>query len=644
MQAAQLVGSALPRHRNVIRTPQFVVLMLILLASLAGGLLTPALPFTVVSILSFAALAKLCLREWQNLQSLRQAYGLAMLAAHDGFWEWNPITKDLHVGPRLLEILGYREDFLPDTNAWLKLVHPDDRAGYNNAVAEHLKGNTDFFYCEYRVLAKNGIYRWIGSRGLAVRGRNGKAYQMVGSVTDITDRRNHQEEMEFLAQHDALTSLPNRLLFAQHLHEAIQAATKTGKQLAVLFIDLDRFKNINDTLGHRAGDQLLQMVGQRLTKVLPSNCHLYRQGGDEFIVLIDAPADNIAAIGIATLLKETITAPFTGDESNFFTSASIGISQFPEDASDGETLLRHADTAMYEAKAAGGNTIRSHTAQMNARVIFRMTLETRLRRAIPDKQLSLNFQPQLDAQSGRLVGAEALLRWHDGKTQIPPDQFIPVAEECGLILPIGDWVIEQAICQIIEWRKTYGDIPPIAINLSPRQFWRPALSQLILEKLQTSGLPNTALEVEVTESVLLDAEGSSIDELLKLRAAGISIALDDFGTGYSSLSYLQRLPISTLKIDRSFINNLVPDDDSSSSEPLVKAIIAMAKSLSFLVIAEGVETEVQHQHLRSMGCDIIQGYLVSPPLPAKQFADKFLVDRGILSTHPVNNDITKNGA
>lgn len=225
------------------------------------------------------------------------------------------------------------------------------------------------------------------------------------------------------------------------------------------------------------------------------------------------------------------------------------------------------------------------------------------------------------------MGAEALLRWHDGEHQIPPDQFIPVAEESGLIIPIGDWVIEQGIAQISAWRQAFGEIPPIAINLSPRQFWRPALSTLILNKLQAAGLPSHVLEVEVTESVLLDAEGSSIDELLKLRSAGIPIAMDDFGTGYSSLSYLQRLPIGTLKIDRSFINDLVLDDGSTGSEPLVKAIIAMAQSLSLRVIAEGVETVAQQRHLQTLGCDVIQGYLISRPLPAAEFAARFLVDR-----------------
>lgn len=629
MQLLQLAISLSPQSYQKIGKLPLIVVIVALISGITGMLLTPDPWFATLLISGFFGLAWLTHIEWRNFQSVRRAYDMAMLAAHDGFWEWNPLTKKLRVGTRLLEILGYQEDFLPDTDAWLKLVHPDDRVAYNQAVSQHLKGETDFFYCEYRVLAKDGTYRWIGSRGLAVRDRYGKAYQMVGSVTDITERRNHQEEMEFLAQHDALTGLPNRLLFSQHLHEALQAAQENSSQVAVLFIDLDRFKIINDTLGHRAGDQLLQMVTQRLKNVMPTTCRLYRQGGDEFIVLMAPTADAKATVDIAIRVKEEIAAPFSGGESNFFTSASIGVSFFPDDAADGETLLRHADTAMYAAKAVGGNTFRCHTPLMNQRITVRMSLETRLRRAVQDNQLELHFQPQTHALSGQLVGAEALLRWHDGEKQIPPDHFIPVAEECGLIVPIGDWVIEQAIRQILAWRKDFGEIPPIAINLSPRQFWRPALSSLILERLHTAGLPNDALEVEVTESVLLDPEGSSIDELLKLRAAGIPIALDDFGTGYSSLSYLQRLPISTLKIDRSFINELVLDDGSAGSEPMVKAILAMAKSLSFRVVAEGVETAAQLQHLQTLGCDVIQGYLISRPLPAAEFARKFLVDRNI---------------
>lgn len=624
---AKLTRSSL-QHRRFASSPLSAALtaglFVCLFAGFVGYLYSPGI---ISALLLTAALISVAVRIYldrRTFQSVRRAYDMAMLAAHDGFWEWNPITKTLHVGTRLLEILGYREDFLPDTHAWLKLVHPDDVGTYNRAVSLHLKGETEHFYCEYRVLGSDGNYRWIASRGLAVRDSDGRAYQMVGSVTDITDRRTHQEELEFLAQHDSLTGLPNRLMFAERLQAAITSARERNTRLAVLFIDLDRFKNINDTLGHRAGDQLLQLVTQRLLQDLPPDCQLFRQGGDEFLVLLNPAEDAKAALHTAMLLKEGLTTPISGGESDFFTTASIGISLFPEDAADGETLLRHADTAMYEAKAAGGNTIRSHTPVMNERITFRMSLETKLRRAVAKNQLQLHFQPQVATASGQLTGAEALLRWHDGEKFIPPDHFIPVAEDSGLIIQIGEWVVEQTIAQILEWRAMDLAVPPIAINLSPRQFWHSSISTFILERLQQAGLPTSAIKAEVTESVLLDAEGASIEELRRLHAAGVMIALDDFGTGYSSLSYLQRLPIGTLKIDKSFIKDLVLDEPTSSSEPMVRAIMAMAKSLTLEVVAEGVETQPQRRELETLGCDVIQGYLISRPLPAGEFAEKFL--------------------
>jgi diguanylate cyclase (GGDEF)-like protein/PAS domain S-box-containing protein len=610
---------------------KFHLIALVITAAIAlpAYLLAPGIVTALLLTLVLLAIAWIAVDEWRHFQSVSRAYEMAMQAAHDGFWEWNPQTKVLHVGRRLLQILGYHEDFLPDTHAWLRLVHPDDVATYNHAVAQHLKGESEYFYCEYRVLASDGLYRWIASRGLAVRDRRGQAFQMVGSVTDITERRNHQDEMEFLARHDVLTGLPNRLLFAEHLNEAINAAKILNHQIGVLFFDLDRFKNINDTLGHRAGDRLLQLVAEHVGKKLPRNARLYRQGGDEFIVLLAPLSDAEAAFLAAGTVKDVIATPITGDETDYFTSASIGVSLYPSDAGDGETLLRHADTAMYEAKAAGGNTIRTHTQQMDERVVSRMGLEIRLRRAIQDNQLDLHFQPKVDTASRRVVGAESLLRWHDGEKQIPPDRFIPVAEESGLILPIGEWVIDRAIAQIAQWRTQYADLIPITINLSPRQFWRPSVSRYIIDGLQAAGLPSSALEVEVTESVLLDADSGCIDELMRLRDAGIRIALDDFGTGYSSLSYLHRLPISTLKIDRSFISALPLEGSTGGSEPLVRAIVAMAQSLSLEVVAEGVETEAQYEFLKSLGCETVQGYLTGRPVNASEFSAKYLADRSI---------------
>ncbi len=605
-------------------------LSLLIASSLLLNLLQPSLVYDFLVATSGSILLWAGYQELQRFQSISQAYQLAMQAAHDGFWEWNPVTKKLLVGQRLLQILGYREDFLPDTHAWLRLVHPDDRANYNQAVAEHLKGKTPHFYCEYRVLASDGRYCWIASRGMAVRDGHGTAYQMVGSVTDITERRQYEETMEFLARHDVLTGLPNRLLFAEQLQDAIDAARIGQQQLAVLFIDLDRFKNINDTLGHRAGDEMLQAVALRLRERLPKAARLYRHGGDEFIVLLHPVVDGDEVNQLALSIKECISQqgePQTPGQ-QFFTTASIGISLFPDDADDGETLLRHADTAMYAAKAAGGNTMRQHTPQMDEHLHLRTSLENKLHQALANNEFSLHFQPQIAVATGRLIGAEALLRWHDGENFIPPDQFIPVAEECGLIVPMGDWVIDQACRQIASWRQQLPDIPPIAINLSARQFWRPALKQRILNALAANQLGSETLEVEVTESVVLDEASDGLEQLQQLHEAGISIALDDFGTGYSSLAYLQRLPVRKLKIDRAFIRPL--DNDirgENHDEALVRAIIAMAHSLSLRVVAEGVETPRQLHILQALGCDVIQGYLYSRPLSADDFFRKFLVDR-----------------
>lgn len=601
-------------------------LIIVMILGLMLNFIQPGLHSNMV--LSGAGIALLVLvhAEYRHFRSISLAYDLAMQAANDGFWDWDPVSKKLHVGSRLLQILGYQEDFLPDTHAWLRLVHPADIAAYNREVARHIKGETDHFYCEYRVLASDGQYRWIASRGLAVRNHKGTAYQMVGSVTDITERRQHQEELEFLASHDILTGLPNRLLLAEQLQAAIDESVRLQQQLAIIFIDLDRFKNINDSLGHRAGDRMLQTIAIELRALLPSGSQLYRQGGDEFIVLLKA-TNTESSMTVARQLKECLSQPLVDDDTAFLTTASIGISVFPSDANDGETLLRHADAAMYAAKAVGGNAIRFHTPQMDERLSRRISLETRLHKALQDNCFELHFQPKLSMVDGCLVGAEALLRWRDGASMVPPDQFIPVAEECGLIVPIGDWVIERAARQLAEWRQSHGEILPIAINLSPRQFWRPSVSQRILETLTEHGLPTSAMEVEVTESVVLDPGGDGVEQLARLRAAGIGIALDDFGTGYSSLSYLQRLPVGTLKIDRAFINGLIQEGEERGSEPLVRAIIAMAHSLSLEVVAEGVETQTQWEILASLGCDVVQGYLVSRPLPAAEFAEKFLVGR-----------------
>ncbi len=561
-----------------------------------------------------------------RLWAMQRAYGLAMAAAHDGFWSWDPVSKRLDVGKRLLEILGYRDNFLPDTHAWLELVHPDDRADFNRTVAEHLKGLTPFFYCEYRVRASSGQYLWIASRGIAVRDRRGVAYQMAGSVTDITERKLHDEELAFMAQHDPLTGLPNRLLLAEKLGEALHQATARQERVALLFIDLDRFKDINDSLGHRLGDRLLQDVAGRLRGALGPSDTLVRQGGDEFIVLLTGISDGATAETRARDFLERLNQPFVTDGNQLHVGASIGLSLYPDDAADAEQLLRDADTAMYVAKRQGGGQVARHTPVMKERVQQRAAIELRLHRAIEQKAFSLHYQPKFDTASGYLIGAEALLRWQDDDGQwIPPDRFISVAEETGLIVPLGHWVLTEAIACLARWNALSPTPLHMAINLSARQFWTGDLTETIVALCAEHGVACGQIELEVTESMLLQAEGNHVDMLHAMRASGFRLALDDFGTGYSSLSYLHRLPFSSLKIDRSFVSALIDDaGDYAGGSALVPAIITMAHNLGLEVVAEGVETAAQLVLLRDLHCDIIQGYLSGRPMPEADFRQRFL--------------------
>ena len=603
---------------------------LILLALLA--ILLPQLWWWESPLLMRAGLALLIIAggyvvqaQLRQLWATQRAYSLAMEAAHDGFWSWDPVSKRLDVGNRLLEILGYRDNFLPDTHAWLELVHPEDRALYNRTVAEHLKGHTPYFYCEYRVRASNGNYLWIASRGIAVRDRQGIAYQMAGSVTDITERKLHEEEVAFMAKHDPLTGLPNRFLLAEKLVEALQQAASRQERLALLFIDLDRFKDINDSLGHRLGDRLLQDVAARLRRALGRQETLVRQGGDEFIVLLTGIGDGTSAEARARDFLERLNQPFVTDGNQLHVGASIGLSLYPDDAADAEQLLRDADTAMYVAKRQGGGQIARHTPEMKERVLQRASIEARLHRAIEQKAFALHYQPKFDTASGCLLGAEALLRWRDDGQWIPPDRFIPVAEETGLIIPIGHWVLREAIACLARWNALSPTPLHMAINLSARQFWPGDLPDTVAALCAEHGVACAQIELEVTESMLLQAEGMHVEMLHAMRSRGFRLALDDFGTGYSSLSYLHRLPFTSLKIDRSFVTTLIDEaGDYAGGSALVPAIITMAHNLGLEVVAEGVETSAQLVLLRDLNCDIHQGYLSGRPMPQADFCQHLL--------------------
>ena len=436
-----------------------------------------------------------------------------------------------------------------------------------------------------------------------------------------------EQHMHHLARTDHLTGLPNRRALLEQLPQALTHAQEQQGLVAVLCIDLDRFKNVNDTLGHWAGDELLQALAQRLPSALRSIDVLARQGGDELIVLLTGITNMAEASQVAQHLLAHVAEPVQLGDHTLQLTASIGVALFPLDGTDTDTLLRHADMAMYEAKNRGGDQWQRYTPDLDARLTQRVTLENKLRNAIDAQQLCLHYQPQFDAHTGALVGAEALLRWTDQGQAIRPDVFIRVAEESGLIDALGKMVMHQSLQQLKQWLPS---LPPgfrLSVNLSPRQFRATVVDMDWLSAIGLYGVPCANLALEVTESVLLDADGSAIQALARLRQAGIEIALDDFGTGYSSLSYLSVLELDVLKIDKSFVMGLTVQstaDKPDRSTAVVDATLAMAHKLGYRVVAEGVETAAQHQWLRQQGCDVVQGYLFSPALPPTDFAAKYL--------------------
>lgn len=580
--------------------------------------------------LGFALLLVAAMRRRLRVQ------GLLMSGAHDGAFDWDPVSKRLRVGKRLLAILGYSDNFLRDTHGWLEIVHPDDRARYNQAVAAHLKGLTEHFYCEYRVRAHSGEYRWLAARGVALRNRKGIATQMAGSVSDITERIEREQQIRNLAMNDQLTALPNRRSLIERLPQAIAEAKRSAQELAVLFIDLDRFKNVNDTSGHLFGDALLVALSRRLSLAMRARDLLLRQGGDELVaVLMETGRADATEVG--RRLLELIAEPVSVDGAEVRITASIGVAMYPADGLDADALLRSADIAMYAAKADGGNEIRFFEHAMHERVNARATMESRLRRAIERGELALHFQPQFRISDQALVGAEALVRWRDGTALVSPDAFIPIAEETGLIIPLGRWVIDAAVAQLAAWSRIPGAPQRLSINLSPRQFQRHAVERDVLGALERFGVRAEQLELEVTESVFLGPADEALRALNALREAGCRIALDDFGTGYSSLSYLQLLELDSLKIDKSFIANLARSDrgdvtharagrEVRDGTAIVAAIIALGHRLGYEVIAEGVEDESQLEWLREAGCETAQGYYFSRPLEAGAFARTYLDD------------------
>ena len=494
------------------------------------------------------------------------------------------------------------------------LVHPDDAEHAMAALRRVIDTRQSTEPLEFRIRHRDGMWRTFESLGTNCLS-NPHIHGVVFNSRDVTDRKVIQQRIQHLAYHDNLTGLPNRSLLQDRLAHAIARAERTGKRVGVLFIDLDNFKNINDTLGHDVGDELLRQVSRRLTECVRLEDTIARQGGDEFIVLLDAMNEGRGASVVAQKILNALRRAFLLGGTEQHVSASVGISVYPEDGHDPQTLMKNADTAMFHGKGLGKNTYQYFTAQMNVAVKRRMTLESSLRRAVMQKDFTLHYQPQVDLETGEIIAVEALVRWHseDGGIVLPGD-FIPLAEETGLISEIGEWVLREACRQACEWLAKGLARRRMAVNLSARQFADRGFFEMMTRVLSETGLPPELLEIEITESQVMRQTEPMIQLLGKVAEMGVQIAIDDFGTGYSSLSYLKRLPIQKLKIDQSFVRDITIDPNDTA---IVVAIINMAHSLELETIAEGVETAGQLALLRSKGCRIGQGYHFSPPLSAE---------------------------
>jgi diguanylate cyclase (GGDEF)-like protein/PAS domain S-box-containing protein len=549
---------------------------------------------------------------------------LALDAAGDGVWDWRVQTGEEFYSDRLLHMFGFKRGELAHSVAALdERTHPDDLAQMAVDREAHFSGRTPTYVNEHRVRCKDGSWKWVLSRGMVVsRDAQGQPLRMIGTHTDITQRKHAEELIWHQAHIDALTGLPNRRMLRQRLNEALAHARQTESALAVVFMDLDNFKQVNDTLGHHEGDALLVEAAHRIQQHMGRTDTLARMGGDEFTLVLaglPAGADPVALLGPRLDgLLDALQQPYLLGQSEVFVSASMGLAMYPADASQIEDLLRHADQALYAAKGAGRNRWCVFTPAMQAAAQWRARLDADLRTALEAGQLSVVYQPIVNMLSGRVCKAEALLRWHHPELgAISPAQFIPVAETSGQILALGDWVFTQAAHQVRHWRSVLDAEFQVSVNKSPVQCHRsPALSSRWVDELAQMGLPCSSLCIEITEGLLLDTHPDVTRHLGELRAAGMTVSLDDFGTGYSSLTYLQKLDIDCLKIDQSFVRNLSP---GSTDLTLCKAIIAMAHELGMQVVAEGVETEQQHQLLMEAGCDHGQGYWYGRPMPPAQF-------------------------
>ncbi|MFD1735613.1 EAL domain-containing protein [Bacillus salitolerans] len=559
-------------------------------------------------------------QEKKRLEESQQRYRSLMDHNMDGVLSLNEVGIIQQANPSCYSILGYTERELKYLSM-IDLIEPEYRCVVENALNSTISGHTnDTINCQLVHKSGDALFVQLKMIPIVIYGTITGGYCII---RDITDQVRNDEVMKFIAFHDHLTGLPNRSSLKEDIVQFVQDATYNKESFSLMYLDLDRFKFLNDTMGHNMGDLLLKEVATRLLSIEQNKGTVYRQGGDEFIFILQN-TNRFETHDIAEQILDLFRTPFLLNSQEFFVTPSIGISMFPRDGSDGETLIKSADTALYRVKERGRGHFQFYSNDMRKGNSHIMLLETCLRKAIKKDELLLYYQPQVDLSTGKISSFEALLRWNCGLLGfVSPAEFIPLAEETGLILPIGEWVIEEVCRQQKEWHeKGYNEIA-VAINLSARQFQQPNLVEVIKNSLHKNNVNPSILEIEITEGAMQDTR-ETIVILQRLKELGVQISVDDFGTGYSSLSYLKRFPLNTLKIDQSFVKDVLTD---SKDAAIITSIIHLAQSLGFNVIAEGVELEEQAQFLLRKGCHKAQGFLFSRPLPANQIEEQYLLGK-----------------
>lgn len=564
------------------------------------------------------------------LRKSEERFELAMRGANDGVYDWNLQNNEIYYSPRWKSMLGYEDHELPnDFSTWEELVDETDRARTWEMINDYINGKRDNFHIEFKMRHKHGHWVDILSRAFLVRDTRGEANRIVGTHVDITEKKRQEAHILKQAHYDGLTGLPNRFLSMDRLAQLLKEASRDAYKVAILFLDLDGFKRVNDTLGHETGDRLLVQAADRLQSAVRDGDSVCRLGGDEFVVLLRNLGELTDAKKVASSLISQFRRPFKLDERELVVTTSIGIAVYPSDGITPTELLRNADTAMYHSKEQGRNTFNFYTSQMNLNISRSLEVEEQLHGAQERHEFSVVYQPVVELQSNRIVAAEALLRWtNPALGSISPDEFIPIAEQTGVILGIGRYVLQQAVCNAKRWGEMLGHDFKIAVNLSPRQLRDATLVDFIHDLLESCGYKADALVLEITEGVLMSGQQEVEQALAHMHEAGIGLGMDDFGTGYSSLSYLRKYPFDVLKVDRSFINDLTIDP---ADYELVNASILMAHGIGLEVVAEGVETEDQLNRLRDLRCEYAQGYLFSRPINADDFT-QLLKSSSIIKT------------